>query len=159
MKRIALSACALLAAGLLGGCVERRFVISSEPPGAAVYREGQLIGQAPVDDYFVYYGAREYTLVLPGYETLKVRQPAPPPWFEYPPLDFFAENVWPFKIRDVRQPPPYQLRPLQTANPNQVLQRATQLRERGKTLGPPPGSEQPAAAPVPVAPPMPPASP
>jgi hypothetical protein len=123
-------------------------VITSDPPGAAVFREGQMIGQTPVDDYFVYYGDREYTLILPGYETLKVHQLAPAPWYEYPPLDFFTENVWPFKVRDVRRPPPYQLQPLQTPNPNQVLDRATQLRERGKTLDPPPGSAPPAPAPL-----------
>jgi hypothetical protein len=129
----------LLAAGLLSGCVERRFVITSNPPGATVYREGMQLGVTPVDDSFVYYGDRVYTLVLDGFEPRKVKQPAPPPWYEIPPLDFITENLLPFKIRDVRRPEPYQLQPLQTPNPNQVLDRAQQLRTTGRGIG-----EQPA---------------
>ena len=132
----------LLATGLLSGCVERRFVITSNPPGATVYREGQILGVTPVDDPFVYYGDRVYTLVLDGYEPLKVKQPAPPPWYQIPPIDFVAENLWPFKVRDVRRPEPYHLQPLQTPNPNQVLERGQQLRDKGRAIG-----EQPPAGP------------
>src|SRR5262249_48173565 len=137
----------LLAAGLLSGCVERRFVITSNPPGATVYREGMQLGVTPVDDPFVYYGDRVYTLVLDGFEPLKVKQSALPPWYEIPPLDFFTENLWPAKIRDIRRPEPYQLQPLQTPNPNQVLDRAQQLRNTGRGIG-----DQPAQPLVPQTP-------
>src|SRR5262249_47660414 len=140
-KRCAWIGCIVLTAGMLSGCVERRFVITSNPPGATVYREGIQLGPTPVDDSFTYYGDRVYTLVLDGFETLQVKQPAPAPWYEIPPLDFIAENLWPFKIRDVRRPEPYQLQPLQNANPNQVLERGQQLRNSGRSLG-----EQPAGA-------------
>jgi hypothetical protein len=146
MRRLAWTGCVLLATGLLSGCVERRFVITSNPPGAAVYRDGQLLGGTPVDDYFIYYGNREYVLVLDGYETLKVQQPAPTPWYEIPPFDFVAENLWPFKIRDIRRPEPYQLQPLQVPNPNQILDRAGQLRNSGRALGSQP--TQPAPLPT-----------
>jgi hypothetical protein len=151
MRRLAWSGCVLLAAALLSGCVERRFVITSNPPGAAVYRDGQLLGVTPVDDYFIYYGDREYILVLDGYETLKVRQPAPLPWYEIPPLDFVAENLWAFKIRDIRRPEPYQLQPLQVPNPNLILDRASQLRSSGRGLG----SQPSQAAPLPATTPPP----
>jgi hypothetical protein len=154
MRRLAFTAFVLLAAGLLSGCVERRFVITSNPPGAAVYREGQLLGVTPVDDYFIYYGDREYVLVLDGYETLKVKQPAPPPWYEIPPLDFITENLWPVKVRDVRRPEPYQLQPLQVPNPNQILDRAGQLRKSGRSLGSQPAG--PAPLPTTAAPAQPP---
>jgi hypothetical protein len=152
MTPIALSSCVLLA-GLVCGDVERRFVIATDPPGAAVYRDGLLIGTSPVDDYFVYYGKRQYMFVLDGYETLKVDQPAPPPWYEYPGLDFVSEVIWPVRIKDVRRPPPFQLHPLQQPNPNQVLQRAQELRSRGATFGPiPPPAPPPPSAPPPTAP-------
>jgi hypothetical protein len=151
MRRLAWTGAVLLAAGLLSGCVERRFVITSNPPGAAVYRDGQLLGVTPVDDYFIYYGKREYVLVLDGYETLKVEQPAPAPWYEIPPLDFVAENLWAFKIRDVRRPEPYQLQPLQVPNPNLILDRAGRLRNSGRALGTQPA--QPAALPATAPPP------
>jgi len=140
----------LLAAGLVSGCVDRRFVITSNPPGATVYREGMLLGVTPVDDPFVYYGTREYKLVLDGFEPLTVKQPTPPPWYEIPPLDFVAENLWPFKIRDVRRPEPYQLQPLQTPNPNQVLQRGQQLRNTGRGIGDQPASALPTSQPAPA---------
>ena len=130
----------LLAASALSGCVDRRFVITSDPPGATVYRDGMQLGVTPVDDPFVYYGCKEYKLVLDGYEPLVVKQPAPPPWYEFPPIDFLSENLWPFTIRDIRRPEPYALQPLQTPNPNQVLDRAQQLRNSGRALG-----EQPAS--------------
>src|SRR5262249_15529581 len=95
---------ALLAASLSTGCVERRYVINSDPPGALVYRDGRPIGTTPVDDAFIYYGKYHFTLVKDGYETLHVEEDFASPWYEYPPLDFFAENVWPWKIRDVRRP-------------------------------------------------------
>ena len=132
----------LALACLLGGCVERRFIVTSNPPGATVYREGMQLGVTPLDDNFVYYGTKEYKLILDGFEPLVVKQPAPPPWYEIPPLDFFTENLWPFKVRDIRRPEPYQLQPLQTPNPNQVLERAQQLRNSGRAIGEPPAGTQ-----------------
>src|SRR5262245_60705353 len=73
----------VIVAGVLAGCVERRYVITSDPPGAAVFRNGQFIGSTPVDDHFLYYGNYHYTLVKDGFETLQVDQPIPAPWWEY----------------------------------------------------------------------------
>src|SRR5262249_10209746 len=57
----------LACAGLLTGCVERRFVITTEPPGAIVYDErGMPTGAAPTDRTFVYYGDYQFTLVKDG---------------------------------------------------------------------------------------------
>lgn len=138
----------VLLAGALGGCVERRFVIESDPPGAAVINEeGKQIGFTPVDDPFVYYGAKRYWLVREGFEPLQVLQPNPAPWYQWPGVDFFTENLWPFTIRDVRRPQPFALQPLQMPNPNQVKDRAEQLRERGRALEVPPPEQAPAPGP------------
>src|SRR5947209_14074171 len=77
-----------LTLGLLTGCVERRYVITSDPPGAVVLRNGQPIGATPVDDYFVYYGKYNFTLIKEGYETLPVVQNIPTPWYESFGVDF-----------------------------------------------------------------------
>jgi hypothetical protein len=149
---------ALLAlAGLTAGCVERRYVVTSEPPGALVYRDGRPIGTTPVDDSFLFYGKYHFTLVKDGYETLQVEEDFTAPWYEYPPLDFISENLWPWKIRDVRRPG-YQLQPLQQVRHDDVLNRANDLRAREKTLVPfnpasvPNRNQQPAPATVPPAP-------
>ena len=157
---------AVTAAALLTGCVERRYVVTSDPPGALVLRNGQPLGATPADDHFVYYGNYHFTLIRDGYETLEVDQPVPPPWYEWPAIDFVSENLIPWWIYDVRRFH-YQLQPLQVPNSVDVLNRAQELRTRGQGLGPLPGTEaatrQPpvpaAAVPVPVAPPALPAGP
>jgi hypothetical protein len=90
---------ALAVGWLNAGCVERRFVVTSEPPGAKVLGNGQDLGPTPADDAFVYYGNYHFTLIKEGYETLQVDQSVNPPWYQYPAIDFFSENIIPWKIR------------------------------------------------------------
>jgi hypothetical protein len=87
----------------LAGCVERRLIIDTDPPGAIVYDEkNQPIHASPVDKPFTYYGNYRFRFTKDGYETLDVMQPVPAPWYEWPGLDFISENLIPWNIRDVR---------------------------------------------------------
>jgi len=141
------------------GCVERRYVIVTDPPGAVVERNGQLLGATPVDDHFVYYGKYQFKIVKPGYETVQVVQDIPPPWYEYLGIDFFSENIWPFTIIDRREFH-YQLPPVMQPQINDMLREAENLRNRGKSIQPPPGSAAAAGAvPPPVVPVQPPVGP
>jgi len=148
----------VLACASLSGCVERRFVIESLPPGAQVLRNGQSIGFTPADDSFVYYGKYDFTLIAAGYETLHVVQPVRAPWWEIPPLDFITENLIPFKIRDIRRFR-YEMQPLQAVAPADVLQRGEGLRGQSQGLGDPrpvpvpPATAAPAVPPVTISPP------
>lgn len=98
----------ILAMLLLTGCVERRIYVRSDPPGASVYIDGEYIGDTRPDDHvdgplyanFIFYGTREYTLRKPGYETVSGRVELEAPWYEYPPVDFFAEVLTPWPIVD-----------------------------------------------------------
>jgi hypothetical protein len=149
-------AVALAAAVGLPGCVERRFVINSDPPGAVVYVNGRPLGAAPADDHFVYYGNYHFTLVANGYQTLQVDQCVSPPWYEYPGLDFIAEVLVPWQIRDVRRFT-FALEPMQVPNTRQLLDQAQGLRGRGQLLQPLPS--EPASPPPPtpaLGPPVPP---
>jgi hypothetical protein len=141
----------LLAAGLSGGCVERRFIVYSDPPGALVYINGQYVGATPADFYYVYHGKYHIRLVRDGYETLEVEQAVPAPWYELPGVDFLAENVNPFKIRDVRNFC-YTLQPLQAVRADDVANRANELRARGQTIGAPRPPRPIASEPQPTAP-------
>lgn len=76
----------------------RRMTVASDPPGALVYVDGVERGHTPVSLDFIYYGTREIKLVKDGYETLTVLQPIPTPWYQIPPIDFFADNLLPFKV-------------------------------------------------------------
>ena len=132
------------------GCVERRMVIVTEPFGAIVYDEkNEPIGAAPVDKPFTYYGKYRFRIAKDGYETLVVEQRVRSPWYELPGLDFFAENVIPWTIRDVRYFR-YELKPAEIRTPEQMLQSGQLLRDYGKTIGVPlPDTPPPVSAQVP----------
>src|SRR4051812_18706325 len=116
------------------GCVERRFVIESDPPGALVLVNGQPLGATPCDGHFVYYGNYNFTLIKDGYETLQVEECFRTPWYEYYPLDFLSENLWPGKIEDVRRPRAYQLQPKAQPRADELLGQAEQFRNKGRSI-------------------------
>ncbi len=126
----------VLSAALLAGCVERRYTIYSDPPGAVVYKSGQPLGATPVDDYFTYYGKYDFTLVKEGYETLRVEQDITTPWYEVFPLDFISENLVPWPITDVRRFH-YRLEPRRQVQTDELLREADGLRSRGRAVGNP----------------------
>lgn len=122
----------LLLTGLAGvmasaGCVSRRMTIVSNPPGALVLLEGKEIGYTPVSVDFTYYGTRELTLIKDGYETLTVLQPVPAPWYQWPVIEFFADNFTPGHITDRRQFA-YQLQPQRLVPNHELLSRGEMLR-------------------------------
>jgi hypothetical protein len=153
-------------AALVTGCVDRRFVLESVPPGSMVYVNGQLAGPAPGDVPFIYYGTYRFEFQRDGYETLTIDECVTPPWYEIGPLEFISENLIPFDIRDVRTIR-YPLQPLVLVAPEDILKRGEEIRTRGKIIGtapcppgtvpvPPPGAEAgpppgivPPVAPVP----------
>lgn len=152
MRRSAWFALLALSAGFTSGCVERRFVVNSDPPGALVLRNGKPIGAAPADDHFVYYGNYEFTLIKDGYETLKTKECIRPPWYQWFPLDFVSEVIVPFQLEDVHRFN-YTMTPLQAVRPDEQMNRAQVLRQKGKTIGtPPPASPPPAPGTMPPAP-------
>ncbi len=119
----------LLLVACLTGCVRRRMTIRTNPPGAVVYVDDYEIGATPVSTNFVHYGTRRIRIAKDGYETLTVEQPIPAPWYQIPPLDFFAETVIPVEIRDHRTLN-YQLVPQRVVPPDQLRGRAEDLRAR-----------------------------
>ncbi|MDY0167495.1 MAG: PEGA domain-containing protein [Thermoguttaceae bacterium] len=109
------------------GCVRRRMTIQTNPPGALVYVDDYEIGTTPISTNFIYYGHRKIRLVKDGFETKTVMEHIPPPWYQYFPFDFVAENVVPGEIRD-RRTLTYNLTPQTIAPTEAVLGRAEQLR-------------------------------
>jgi hypothetical protein len=112
------------------GCVQRRMTIRTNPPGALVYVDNYEIGTTPVSTDFIYYGTRQIRLVKDGYETLVIDQPIRAPWYQWFPLDFVSENLIPAEIRDERTFS-FQLQPQRMEPPENVLERANQLRQSG----------------------------
>lgn len=109
------------------GCVQRRMTIRSNPPGALVYVDNYEIGTTPVSTDFIYYGKRKIRLVKDGYETLTVEQRFWPPWYQYFPIDFVAENLYPGEIRDEHELD-FPMVPQMVVPTNQLIGRAEDLR-------------------------------
>ncbi len=84
------------------GCVRRRMMVRTDPPGATVSVDNQLIGTTPAASSFVYYGTREFRVEKDGYRTETLRRRFNPPWYQWPGLDFVTETLWPGEIRDDR---------------------------------------------------------
>jgi hypothetical protein len=148
----------LLAAGLGGGCVERKFVVDTDPPNALVLVNNNPLGPSPADGSFVYYGKYNFALMAPGFETLHVTEDIVAPWYQWVGLDFFFETLWPFEIQDVRRFH-YQMVPQGIPNTADVLSRSSQLREQGRNLQPVQTTETSGASPAPEANPAPAAMP
>jgi hypothetical protein len=132
----------VLAALAAAGCVNRRFVIESNVPNAQVYIDNRPVGPAPAHSPFEYYGYYTVTLVQPGYEISVNRVHVRAPWYAYPPFDFFAEVLWPFRVEDVRRYY-FELTPARQTRTDELINAADALRERGLNL-PPPSEPQPA---------------
>jgi PEGA domain len=118
---------------LLAGCVERRYTIRSDPPGASVIVNGEEIGITPASKSFTYYGDRKITLMLDGYATKTLIQPINSPWWDNYFTEFFTENIIPFSMRDEREYK-YQLVPAQSPPLGELRDRAEGLRAEAQTL-------------------------
>jgi len=110
---ILLSACLILTL-FLYGCVERRLTINTEPQGATVVLNDEEIGQSPVTVPFNWYGDYSVRINKDGFETLNTHKKLKRPWYDYFPLDFFAQFVnpkrtvdsydWTFTLAQKQQP-------------------------------------------------------
>ncbi len=115
-----------------GGCVRRRLTVRTAPAGATLYVDDQPIGETPVSTPFTYYGTRKIQLVKDNFETLTVKQTFDPPWYEYPVIEFFSENLWPWEIRDERVLD-FQMIPQQIVPTERLLENAQALRDSAGT--------------------------
>jgi hypothetical protein len=118
------------------GCVERRYTIRSDPPGALAIVNGEEIGPTPVSKSFTFYGDRKITLMLDGYNTKTIIQPINAPWWDNMVTEFFVENMIPYTFRDERE----YLFPLETATvpeKTDLVARAEGLRAQALVIPPP----------------------
>jgi hypothetical protein len=129
-------AISLVALGGLSGCVERRYTLRTNPPGALAVVNGEEIGPTPVSRSFTYYGDREITLMLDGYQTQTVIQPIGAPWWDNLLTEFFTENVIPFTFRDEREFT-YQMTPSSLPDTNDLVARGQNLRAQAQVNPPP----------------------
>lgn len=93
-------ASAALALLALAGCVERLVAVRSEPPGAAVYLDGELRGETPCEIPYTWYGTRELVVEKRGFREIRQEVSLGTPWWQIPPLDLVTDVLLPFTITD-----------------------------------------------------------
>ena len=127
----------LLIACSLTGCVQRRFIVRSQPEGALVTIDRQSVGRTPLSVPFTYNGTREIQVEKDGFKTINVQQQFKPTWYERFPVSFVTENFWPREIRDHRLVE-FQMEPKTQVQENLLLERASEMRgnvQRGTVAG------------------------
>ena len=115
----------------LSGCVSRRMTFVSNPPGAMVLLEGREIGYSPASADFIWYGTRRVTMIKDGYETKTDLVTVSTPWYQWPVIEFFADNFSPHRITD-RRIYSFDLQPKLMIPDEQLRDRARQLRSEGQ---------------------------
>jgi len=117
----------LIMLSVCGGCVVRELTIKSDPTGATVYINGHEEGKTPLKKTFEFYGSREITLRMDGYKTSENTTKLAAPWYEYFPLDFVFEILFPLRITN-RHEYSVALEPLPESPPDELLERAKEAR-------------------------------
>jgi len=128
---------ALAAVCLSAGCVERRYIIRTDPPGALVSVDGEDVGISPVSVSYEYYKDRDVTIEAEGYETLRTVMPLPAPWWDNILTEFVSENLIPYTLRDDRTFE-YRLAPATTPPTGELVERGEQLRRASQAPPPKP---------------------
>lgn len=139
--RIVVRGCASAALGAvlvlgLAGCVERRYTIRTDPPGALAVVNGEEIGRTPVSRTFTYYGDRDITLMLDGYQTQRVIQKIDARWYDNLLTEFFTENLVPITLRDERDFV-YKMAPAGVPTTDDLMARGEALRAQARSSPPP----------------------
>jgi hypothetical protein len=148
---------AWLGAGLAlfscASCAAQRILnISSEPAGALVLLDDQVVGTTPYQLAFEAYGTRRVTLYHAGYRTSSRVVELVPPWYARFPIDLISEVLIPVGWKDIHTED-FQLEPEsgEVTEPDlqAVLERAESLR-RATPEGP--RDMNPAPTPKPIDP-------
>jgi len=84
---------------ILGGCVERKLYVKTEPPGATFYFDDKEKGETPLSFDFEWYWTHKVRLEKEGYKQIEKFEVIKAPPYMWIPIDFFMELL-PFKIKD-----------------------------------------------------------
>lgn len=120
----------LVAATIIGGCVERKLTIKTEPQEALVVLNDEEIGTSPVTVSFEWYGDYNVRVSKEGFETLKTHRNLKAPWYDKFPFDFFA---WlnPERIVDEYEWT-FELAPKKEISREELIRNARELKEQVK---------------------------
>lgn len=78
------------------GCAaERTLIFTSEPPGASVRLDDEMVGVTPCEVSFLHYGTRRVTYYLEGSRTRSILVDVRAPWYGRFPIDIVSEVLLP----------------------------------------------------------------
>ncbi len=122
-----------------GGCVTRNMVINTDPPGAQIFLDDQLVGESPVKMPFTYYGVRKITIEKRDsdgrltHNRLTMMANLNPPYYQFFPIDLATELIVPVTLKDERTFN-FTLEPKEFRPPKEIraelLKNAEELRQR-----------------------------
>lgn len=129
---VRLLVCLCLSGLALGGCLERRIRVTSEPSGARVWLNDEPIGLTPCEARFTYYGTYDLRVELDGYAPVHEGRTAHAPVYEQPGIDL-AATLLPVRFENVIEWH-YELEAVQTGREAQeaLRQRAQAMRQRAR---------------------------
>ena len=111
------------------GCVRRTMTITTEPPNARIYLNDREIGVSEVRTDFTWYGDYDVVIRKDGYETLHSNWKIDRPWYQWIPIDFFTEVLWPGSFHDQRSQH-FVLAPATTPEIEELVERARATKKR-----------------------------
>ena len=126
-----LSVVSLIATIILGGCVERKLTINTDPQEALVVLNDEEIGTSPVTVSFEWYGDYNVRVSKEGFETLKTHRKLKRPWYDKFPFDFFAQILNPKRIVDEYEWT-FELAPKKEISREELIQNAEELKKQLK---------------------------
>lgn len=112
----------------LGGCVERKLTILTEPAGALVTLNDEEIGRSPVTVSFQWYGDYNVRISEAGYETLVTHKKLDAPGYDKFPWDLFAQ-LSPKKIVDSYEWS-FKLEPKEHPGRDELIESSQELQKR-----------------------------
>ena len=119
----------LIVVTILGGCVERKLTINTEPQEALVVLNDEEIGSSPVTVSFEWYGDYNVRISKEGFETLKTHRKLERPWYDKFPFDFFAQILNPKRIVDSYEWT-FELEPKKEISREELIRNAQELKEQ-----------------------------
>ena len=129
VKTICLMCVVMTAAVILGGCVERKLTINTEPQGALIVLNDEEIGTSPVTVAFNWYGDYSVRINKEGYQSLNTHKVLEQPRKDKFPFDFYYEVLTAKKYVDEYEWT-FALAPYKPASREELLKAAKAVKEQ-----------------------------
>lgn len=134
MSRTGLALCSFAFLACYVGCVRRTLTVRTEPEGARIWVNDEDVGRSPVTVDFTWYGDYDIVCRKQGLQPLATHHRVNPPWYQIPPIDFFAEVLTPWTYED-HHAVAFDMEPETFPGRDELVERAKEMREHALFAG------------------------